>query len=52
MSNKRSSALWIAQSAAIAALYVVLTLIFEVIGFALVGVDRLVAWLRGRSARR
>lgn len=31
---------------------VVLTLIFEVIGFALVGVDRLVAWLRGRSARR
>ena len=33
MSNKRSSALWIAQSAAIAALYVVLTLIFAPISF-------------------
>ena len=33
MNNKRSSALWIAQSAAIAALYVVLTLIFAPISF-------------------
>ena len=33
MSNKHSSALWIAQSAAIAALYVVLTLIFAPISF-------------------
>ena len=33
MRNKRSSALWIVQSAAIAALYVVLTLVFAPISF-------------------
>lgn len=33
MKNKRSSALWIAEAAAIAALYVVLTLIFAPISF-------------------